>query len=179
MIHDLQTYSLVLEVNRQHYSQFAEDAPRTLMRKVAKAIAFSYITEAWYHSNEKWENNGDFHPHLHIFCQIPGFKERQWLLGLQHQLRKVDRHGVFSFSNFAEWTKPEDFEVFEGGIYPHLLYLSGDNWTPRPTSPVLIYRCGTPTGIGTNLVTAGHKNFNAPLLEPERYKNLPTERNQI
>lgn len=156
---ELKTYSLVLEVNRQHYSQFAEDAPRTLMRKASKAVAFSYITEAWYHSHEKWENGGNLHPHLHIFCQISGLKERQWLLGLQYQLRKADRHGVFRLSNFADWRKPEDFE---GGTLDHLLYLSGHDETSRPTPPVLIYRCGTPTGLGTHLVAAGHKTSTPP-----------------
>lgn len=159
MTTELKTYSLVLEVNRQHYSQFAESPPRTLMRKAAKAVAFCYITEAWYHSHEKWENGGDFHPHLHVFCQIPELKERQWLLGLQRQLRKADRHGAFSFSNFTEWKKPEDFE---SGTLQHLLYLSGDDETPRPTPPVLICRCGTPTGLGTHLETAGYKTATPP-----------------
>ena len=108
------------------------------MKRACKAVAFRYKAIAYYHSHEKWLNGGESHPHIHILVWVPLEKEQLWLSGLRHQLSKADKHKVFSLSTSNDWKRPDVFQT-EQEIWQHVHYLAGDDNTPRPKSPVLVF----------------------------------------
>ena len=115
-------YSLVL----------IEEKPATDKQvwKACKQIARSYPAIAYKHTHQSNRKGGFYRPHTHLVVAVPDDKEQLWLNGLQDELNRVDKYGIFTTSPRNKWELVRSL--------PNLLnYLIGDG---RQHTPTLVYQ---------------------------------------
>ena len=109
-----------------------EEHPATdkQIRKACKQIARNYPAIAYKHTHQSNRKGGFYRPHTHLVVAVPDDKEQLWLNGLQDELDRVDKYGIFSSSPRHKW------EVIRNP--PRFLnYLIGD---VRQHTPMLVYQ---------------------------------------
>ena len=119
------------DMEKIYSSVLIEEKPATDKQvwKACKQIARNYPAIAYKHTHQSNRKGGFYRPHAHLVVAVPDNKELLWLNGLQDELNRVDKYGIFRMAK----AKPEVVR----NLFRLLSYLIGD---VRQHTPMLVYQ---------------------------------------
>lgn len=118
-------------MSKIHSIVLVEQTPATDKQiwTACKQIARNYPAIAYKHTHQSNRKGGFNRPHIHLVA-APEDKEQLWLNGLQDELAKIDKYGIFTTSPPNKWEVIRSLPCF-------LNYLIG---ATRQHTPSLVYQ---------------------------------------